>query len=86
VLAGQKWHHPSEVDLFPEVGGEVSQVLLFVRTDGIVGHEHEPFLFEQPPHGMMEVDPDVDRLRRIHAATRGPDLHGDQRGGIAKAL
>ena len=78
VLAGKEWRDARWSDVARQVGREVSEILLFRRSDRVVGQEEIRVAPHQPLDRVIHVDPYVRALRVRQPCFRRPQLDGYQ--------
>ena len=77
VLGGEERDDTRAIDVGPEVGDEVAQVVFFLRADGAVGEAHEGVAPRQRPDRVVGVDPRAHAGVQIELRARRAQLRGD---------
>jgi D-cysteine desulfhydrase family pyridoxal phosphate-dependent enzyme len=80
VLAREKRHDARSRDVGPEIDDQVSEVVLFPRTDRTVGKEDERAAARKASHRVVGVDPGVHAGGRFELRARWPQLRGNHTG------
>ena len=77
VLRGQERHDPRAIDVLPEVGDEVPEVVLLLRADRAVGQADEGVAPGEGADGMVGVDPRAHAGVRVQLGARRAQLRRD---------
>jgi hypothetical protein len=79
MLGCEERHDTIARQIAPEIGDEMTQVVLFLGPHGAVGEEHGDILARQGADGVVSVDPRVHALGRSQFGARRPKLRRDHR-------
>ena len=83
VLRREERDHATAGHVVAEVGHQVPEVVLFLRTDGAVGEEHVRAVTRQAADRVVGVDPRVHAGSRTEGGARRPQFDGDH-GSVAR--
>jgi hypothetical protein len=77
MLGGEERHDLVPRDGVAEVGDEMAEVILLLRADGVVGHQHADVVTRQRLDRVVGIYPRVHTFRRRQLRPRRTELNGD---------